>query len=426
MKCSRLFVPVALMASAVSAQDLAFQKPDPKEASVRVQLDRDGYGIVAGMNRFSFDLYHSVAGERGDLAISPASVSTAFGLAYAGAKGRTAEDISTVLHYPAAADFHTTFGAVLRTMELHQNGRTLTVNNAIWLQDGLAVRPDYVTLVERNYGAGLQRVNFRGDSERARSTINRWVESKTNDRIRNLLSPANVTPKTRSVLVNAVYFKSDWSIPFDKAATKSDRFTLASGKTVMRPLMNRKGDVQFAEHDGVKALALPYRGGETEMLFLLPNRADGLRALEGSLTAAALAEWVARLDQGFPQVIVSIPRFKIENRFELADDLKSLGMITPFSNDSDFSAMKVVDPASANREDWNLKIDNVVHQVFVEVEEKGTEAAAAAAITTILITGTRAVREPKVFRADHPFLFLIRDRRTGAILFIGRYSGENA
>ena len=414
----------AIFAAPAAAQD--DPPPDPQEAFVPAALDADGKAVVAGINRFGFDLYAELRDAGGDLAISPASLSTAFGLAYAGARGSTAEELARVLHYPPAGDVHAAFGGLLKTMDVRRNGRTLSVNNALWLQQGLKLKPDYRSLVERHYGAGLQWVDYRGNREAARQRINRWVEGKTNNRIRGLLQPSNLNRDTRSILVNTVYFKADWAVPFDPRATVASDFTLASGGKAKRPLMHRQLDIAYAEGGGVKAVSLPYRGGETEMVLLLPDRADGLAALERGLTAEAMDGWLAKLGEGREPVSVTLPRFKIEQRFELAKPLVRLGMRTAFSDSSDFSGMKIVDPASRDREDWNFKIGDVVHQVFVEVEEKGTEAAAATAITQVIITGARTPRPPKVFRADHPFLFLIRDRRTGAILFFGRYTGESA
>jgi serpin B len=413
----------ALCASPTVAQIAANPPPDPKEAYAPAKLDAGVRAVVAGMNQFGFALYAKVRSGRGDIVMSPASVSTAFGLAYAGAKGRTAEEIAAVLHYPAVGDFHSSFGALLRTMDLHQNGRTLSVNNAIWLQQGLKVRPEYIALVDRDYRAGLQWVDYKTDPNAARNRINRWVESKTNDRIRNLLTEFDVKKDTRSVLVNTIYFKSDWAAPFDKRDTKQEAFTLESGKQTLRPLMHQHGDYQYVEGPGFKVLAKPYRGGETEMVIFLPDKAGDLAKIERSLDPPMLDRWLAKLDERRTRVVVTIPKFKIEDRFDLKPVLQSMGMRTPLSDASDFSGIKPVNSRSSDPEDWNLKIGAVVHKVFVEVEEKGTEAAAATAVVTIVVTGRRIV-QPKTFRADHPFLFLIGDRRTNAILFIGRYTGE--
>lgn len=426
MRLFSLFGLAAILASAAPAQDPEQPPADPSEAFVPAKFDDSGKSLVAGLNRFGLDLYSKVRRESGDLAVSPASISTAFGLAYAGARGGTAEEIASVLHYPQLEDFHGAFGALLKTMRLSQNGRTLSVNNALWLQHGLKVRPDYVALVDRHYGAGLNWVDYRANREGARRQINQWVESKTNNRIRNLLLPTNLNEDTRSVLVNTAYFKADWAMPFDERATKDGDFILASGRKVSRPLMHRKLAIAYAENGASKAIVLPYRGGETEMLILLPGKAGGLAGLEQGLSSQSIDEWLSKLDGSRQDVLVTLPKFKLEARLELAKTLVAMGMRTPFTNASDFSGMKFVNARSNDREDWNFKIGDVVHKVFVEVEEKGTEAAAATAITQVIVVGGRIHREPKVFKADHPFLFLIRDRRTKAILFIGRYTGENA
>jgi serpin B len=412
----------------INAEEEGEPKLDPNEQYVPAKLDADGAKIVSGMNDFGAQLYGDLRSAPGDMAISPASISTAFGIAYAGARGRTALEIASTLDYPEVADFHASFGSLLRTMDLRRTGRTLSVNNALWLQERSPVQPDYEALIKRNYGAGLQRVDYKANPEDARKRINAWVESKTNGKIRNLLNSDNVTRRTRSVLVNTVYFKADWADPFDKSATRSEDFTLASGKRVKRDLMRQQGGYAIAEKPGLKVLAMPYRGGETEMVVVLPDAHDGLANLERSLNGTGLKRLLTELRDGGTQgrVDVTFPKFKIEKRFELDEALQRMGMVIPFSDDSDFSGAKVVKPLSPDEEDWNLKISDVIHRVFVEVEEKGTEAAAATAIASIIVTGAGPVRPPKVFKADHPFLFLIRDRRTDAILFIGRFTGESS
>lgn len=429
MKKLKLFTSIILLTTAQNAWAQAVDEGQESTAErhVPASLDADGKVVVAGLNAFSADMYHALIGEKGDMVISPASISTAFGLAYAGAKGKTAAEIAATLHYPGTvANFHASFGALLATMHLESNGRTLAVNNAIWLQQGLPVRESYQSLVERYYKAGLKRVDFESNSGSALLAINGWVEENTHNRIRNFLSSAEVNSGTRSVLVNTVYFKADWARPFNESETRTEPFKLTSGSTKNLPLMHQRNDFAYAEQSGTKALRLPYRGGETDMIVLLPNSPHGLEGLEKSLDAKAIQGWFDRLDSGSDtDVITTLPKFRIEKRYDLVSVLNVLGMTIPFSNQSDFSAMKPVNLASGNPLDWNLSIGSVVHQVFVEVEEKGTEAAAATAIV-VVVTGarTRKPPPPKIFRADHPFLFVIRDRRTRAILFVGRYTGE--
>jgi serpin B len=419
-----LIAALWIAASPAAAQD---DEPveDKAEAFVPANLAPSGNAIVAGLNRFAFDMFGELRTEKGDLAFSPASASTAFGLAYAGARGATAKELASVLRYPNVPDFHASFGKLLGTMQLRQNGRTMSVNNALWLQSGMPVHQDYLSLVERHYGAGVQQVDYKADPNAARERINKWVESKTNDRIKNLLSPSNVTTKTRSYLVNTIYFKADWADQFDAKATKSKDFKLAGGGIVKRKMMHRQHEYAFVAERGVKALAMRYRGGETEMVLFLPDARNGLPAFERSLDAAAFDGWLTKLDDRQATVNVTLPKFKLETRMDLLPPLKALGLSIALSDASDFSGAKVVNATSPNQEDWNLKIDNVLQQVFVEVEEKGTEAAAATAVGAILVVGKRMPIRVEEFRADHPFLFVLRDRRTKAILFIGRYTGES-
>lgn len=419
--------PVTVAAQPADTVASEEQQEDTAEAMVPAELDADGKLIVEGLNRFGGEIYARMNGGEGDIAISPASISTAFGLAYAGARGKTAEDIASTLHYPTGiADFHKSYGQLLGTMQLSAKGRTIAVNNAIWLQHGLPVRDEYLALVDRNYGAGLNRVDYVGDPDAARSKINRWVESKTNDKIKDLLSGPDVTQATRSILVNTVYFKADWADPFNRAATKVEPFKLSSGKKVDLPLMHQRNSYRYAEQEGIQMLAMGYRGGETEMVILLP-KAGRMAAMEKKIADQGFGPWLADLQASDgADTIVTLPKFKIEKRYDVTDALKAMGMVKPFQGDADFTAMKPVNLASNDPNHWNLIIDKVIHQVFVEVEEKGTEAAAATAILQIVITsGSRGKPPPpKIFRADHPFLFLIRDRRTDAILFVGRFTGE--
>ena len=246
MRIFAALAPAVICASQAFAQVQDQPQPDPREAYVRANLDADGAAIVSGLNRFTLDSHAQARSESGDVAISPASISTAFGLAYAGARGKRLTRLRPSCTTRMWPTFTSAFGALLRTMDLHQNGRTLTVNNAIWLQDGLKVRPEYVDSVHRNYGAGLQWIDYRRAPEAARAKINAWVESKTKGRIRNLLLKDNVTRQTRSVLVNTIYFKADWADPFNKEATKDEPFTLASENRVARPLMHRRLEVAYA------------------------------------------------------------------------------------------------------------------------------------------------------------------------------------
>lgn len=437
MRRSIILAALMLVATPLSAQTLVptddaaeeEERDDTTERFVPVALPGDAADVVTGLNHFGLELYRAVSAERrGSVFLSPASVSSAFGLAYAGARGTTADEMAGVLRYPhGQARFHLAMGALLGSMQLSANGRELVVSNALWVQKEMRLHQDYLDLVARDYGAGLRRVDYRADSESARLAINGWVEERTRNRIRNLLTPLDVTPGTVSVLVNTIYFKADWAHPFEAVATRAEPFTTASGGKRTAQLMHRQLDLSYLRGEGFQAVALPYRGGETEMLVFLPSKPSGLPAFEKALTPEALARWTRALYEtpGKREVILSLPKFKLEQRFELKGALEALGLKAVFSNASDFSGMKPVDPASADALDQNIKIDKVIQQVFLEVEEKGTEAVAATALTAIIVTGARRREPPVVFRADHPFFFALRDRRSGAVFFVGRYTGPD-
>jgi serpin B len=259
---------------------------------------------------------------------------------------------------------------------------------------------------ENNYGAGLKEVDFINAREEARKTINAWVEEQTKAKIKELIRPNILNEDTRLVLTNAIYFKAAWRLPFSPKQTVDGDFTVADGKKVKARLMRGPNRTNYFKGEGFEALELPYEAHDLSMVVLLPNKADGLPALEKRLTAANLAQWLARLsDHG---VDVTLPKFKLTSEFMLKDVLSKMGMPIAFDrNKADFSGM-------TTRE--RLFISHVVHKAFVDVNEAGTEAAAS---TAVVMERTSAP-PPATFRADHPFVYLIRDNRTGSILFLGR------
>ncbi|GAI76663.1 unnamed protein product, partial [marine sediment metagenome] len=264
-----------------------------------------------------------------------------------------------------------------------------------------------------NYDGRLSEVDFAGATETARKTINAWVEKKTKDKIKELLKPGVLNRLTRLVLTNAIYFKGNWDSQFEKARTQPAPFTLTDGKKVNVPMMNQTEKFKYTEAESFQALELPYVDNELSMVILLPKETDGLSDFEKTLTAGNLSEWLGKLRKR--KVIVSVPKFRMTSQFSLAAVLKSMGMTDAFVPDAaDFSGM------NGKRD---LFISAVIHKAYVEVNEEGTEAAAA---TGVVIGVTSMPARPPVFRADHPFLFLIRDNRTGSILFIGRVMNPKA
>lgn len=367
--------------------------------------------LVAGNTAFGLDLYGQLKGDAGNLFLSPFSISTALGMCAAGAKGATLDEMTKVLHLPA--DAHAAFGAVIKNLneepDAKKRGFTLSTANALWAQKGYPWKPEYKKLVADAYSAGLFDVDYLSAAEEARGTINAWVEKETREKIKNLLPQGSVTRDTRLVLTNAIYFKGDWQDQFKKDATKDLPFTLADGKKVDAPLMHRVGGYRYAENEAFQVLDLPYTGRRVSMTVILPRKADALPAVEKEITAGKLSATLQSL-RFEKEVHVHLPRFKTEKSFTLNQPLKALGMKAAFAG-ADFSGMHTGGE--------QLDISAVIHKAFVDVNEEGTEAAAA----TGVVVGTTSVAEPpkpRYFRADRPFLFLIRDGKTGSVLFTGR------
>lgn len=372
---------------------------------------------------FPFELFRQIAPSADQNAFfSPYSISTALAMTWAGAHGNTAAQMARVLHVDAlpADQVAAAFGGLQKTLNDtgKKSGVQLTVANSLWPEQNpeIPLRPEYIKSVEDDFASAIFPMDFRTQAEAARQRINAWVEDKTNQRIQNLLAQGQVTPDTRLILVNAIYFKSNWAEKFDAQATAPAPFKLADGKTVSTPLMHKtfEHNAGYAEiTDGpasLQILALPYQGDALQMLVLLPESPTGLTDLEKSLDSNVLDQWVNRL-QWNDKVEVFLPKFKLNTRYELTPALQALGMTDAFDPRlADFSGMTT--PSY-------LSISAVVHEAFVEVNEEGTEAAAA---TGVLMIGALAMapHPTPVFRADHPFLFFIRDRDSGSILFMGR------
>ena len=372
---------------------------------------RDQQVVVEGNNRFAFELYGRLRGQEGNLFFSPFSISTALAMAYAGARGGTETEMAEVLRFTLKQDrLHPALAALIDDLSAgtKRDSLQLSVANALWGQKGFGFLKGFRGLVQTHYGARLEKVDFAGATESARLTINRWAADRTEGKIRDLIQPGILDELTRLVLANAIYFKGDWAAPFKKEGTANDLFTLAAGAgggKIEAPMMNRTGSFGYLEDEILQVLTLPYAGNRLVMVVLLPKRIDGLHALEDSLTAASLASWLER--QRPRKVEVFLPRFKMTCGFSLADVLVSMGMAEPFTpGAADFSGM------DGKRD---LFISAVVHKAFVDVNEERTEAAAATVVYKEL-----GVPLIPVFRADHPFLFLIQDVRTNSVLFIGR------
>ncbi len=378
--------------------------------------ESDTNAVLSGNTRFALDLYGKLRTGSGNLFFSPFSLSSALAMTAAGAKGETSREMIQTLHLPEGESAHVGFRKLNESINGAENEParpyTLLTSNALWSRKGDHFLAEFLTTARESYDAGLNEVDFRGDTERARKTINARVAEKTRDKIKELIGPSVLSPATALVLTNAIYFKADWRDTFPEYLTnKNDAFTKADGRATPVNMMRQSESKPYAYWDGgsFRMLQLPYLGGTLAMDILLPKTADGLPALEAMLTEAKLTEWTGKLTS--QPVKVELPKFRLEESFELSHILKDLGMVRAFDGSTaDFSGM------TGNRE---LAISAVIHKAFVDVSEKGTEAAAATAVT---MTRSAMVARPQfvTFRADHPFLFLIRDLRSGSVLFLGR------
>jgi serpin B len=367
--------------------------------------------VPRGNTAFALDLYAKLRGAEGNVFVSPLSISTALGMTYAGAEGETAKQMSQVLHLPEdKAKASAELGALLKALEAlgKEKGCELSIANSLWGQTGYPFRPDFLAGIKENYGAGLEQVDFARQTEAARLAINAWVEKKTKDRIKELIREGLLTPVTRLVLVNAVYFKGDWKMPFKEERTKDAPFRASADRTVTVSMMNQEDNFGYMASEDFQALELPYAGDALSMVVFLPKKADGLDAFEKTLTPENLDKWLK--SRRMQEVQVFLPRFTMTILYQdLAETLAEMGMPLAFDDTkADFSGMTTVE---------RLWISAVIHKAFIDVNEKGTEAAAATAVIT---PGESMPAPPPVFRADHPFFFLIRDTKTGSILFMGR------
>jgi len=386
--------------------------------------------VVSGNNEFAIEVYGKLRAEKeGNLFFSPYSISTALAMTYAGARSQTGIEMGEVLHFPVIEEkgnfkkggskesegigrdvFHRIYGQVSR--DLNKRGKKgnyeLSVANALWGQEGYKFLEEYIELVETSYGGKLESVDFVEPKRRelSRQRINKWVEEQTNEKIKELIKKGSLDELVRLILTNAIYFKGKWADEFKEKWTRDERFSLDDGGEAKADLMHREGKYRYYETEDMQLLELAYKGEEVSMLVLLPKEKVRIETIEEQLKPANLHGWVEKLAE--QEVDVFLPRFKITSEFQLGEVLKSMGMRLAFSGSADFSGM-------TGKKD--LFISAVIHKAFVEVNEEGTEAAAATGVAMRL---TAVVPRPVVFRADRPFLFLIRDKVSGSILFIGR------
>ena len=404
---------------------LAFARDEAKEAP-KALANVDTKALSAGNTQFGLDLYGELAGkEKGNVFFSPYSISEALGMTYLGAAGQTRDEMRKVLCVPmghlkqaevttwtndelAAAykDFHGKLESSAGKFHLH-------VANALWGAQDAKFKSDFLTTVDAQFGGKLSSLDF-SKSDQAARTINDWVAGQTQQKIKDLVPASALDASTRLVLTNAIYFKAPWQHQFNDELTKDRDFFMGAEKKIQAKMMEQTGHFRYNEAEGVKVLEMAYEKSPVSMVILLPDKKDGLGDLAKALAdkpkeGSALDPYLK--DMKSPKVHVVLPKFKFTCQFSLSDALQKLGMKLAFEGgNADFSGMSDTE---------KLFISAVLHKAFVDVNEEGTEAAAATAVAMAMSAMPRP-EEPKEFVVDHPFVFLIRDSQTGSVLFMGR------
>jgi len=359
---------------------------------------------------FTLDLYNQLKMTDGNLFFSPFSIFTALAMTWAGARENTAVQMAETLHFTEKpAQFHRAIGDLISQLNAVQKETDveLSIANAIWAQKGYQFLDEFFRIVQQSYQADLKQVDFSSAAESARQAINAWVEQQTNEKIKDLLPPKVLNALTRLVLVNAIYFKGFWDNQFKSRDTREMEFWLLTEVAVKMPMMHQEHQFGYWENDWLQIIEMPYKEESLSLIVLLPKEKTGITDLEQKLNFENMMAWQSRLRKR--KVIVFFPKFKIESQFSLGQTLALMGMPDAFDPElADFSAMV------GQKE---LYISAVIHKAFLEVNEEGSEAAAA---TGVVVSVTSIAPSPPIFKADHPFVFFIRDNKSQSILFLGR------
>ena len=404
----RTILPLALILSLLCASTRALAEPQPP-------MKKPANPEAAA---FCIDLYKQLAAEKGNLFFSPFSIVTALAMTSAGAAGPTDAEMARVLHLDLdPAKRHAECASWARALDTAGDGlfkrpggglETSTAN-ALWCASQISFKKPFVTIATKEYQAEVRALDFKRNPDKAVDAVNDWVDDKTHGKIKKILTPDAVNAATALILTNAIYFKGDWAEPFKKESTRDMDFTLEGGSKIQCPTMVQGDPFNYAKREDFAVLEMPYKGGRMSMVILLPNQIDGLPQLEKKLNVPLLNEAMNEMNR--QKIIAYLPKFHAETRYQLSDYLQKMGMRMAFSQkEADFSGMT---------DDQPLFISSVIHKAFVDVDEKGTEPAAATAVT-MEVGSARPTQDPPIFRADHAFMYLIRDTQSGQILFAGR------
>ncbi len=420
-----------LMVALVAATSALFLFPySPDKPPVAIDTDSTQAGIqelANANNEFAFDLYSKLdQSNQKNIFYSPYSISAALAMTYEGANGQTADEMKAVFHFPDDNILRPNFAAIYNNLNTKNSAYELKTGNALWIQDKFPLLTDYTNIVENFYGGKAANLNFISESEKSRQTINTFIEEQTNNKIKDVIPKGFIGSATRLIITNAIYFKGTWEWEFDKSDTQEQDFEITPNNSVKTQMMFMDPDkarFNYASLEKLQIIELPYKGEEISMLILLPKQGeeynyetDELIKFNYTLDDIELSfekfnEYKAQMKKTKLDSI-SLPKFEFDSKYFMKDTLASLGMPTAFSDAADFSGM------TGGKD---LLIGSVIHQAYIKVDEKGTEAAAATTVGMVMTSMTPT----NVFRANHPFIFIIQEQDTGNILFMGKVSNPN-
>jgi serpin B len=381
--------------------------PEKSVATTTTNISKPDPSMIARNNQFAFDLYKNISQKPENLFYSPFSISAALGMTYTGSKGNTEKQIADVMNFAANdAAFYNNYQAYLHSInKLNNDTVSIYTANSFWAQVDFKFKKEFVEIIRNHFSGEIKNVDFIKEAEKCRLEINKWVEVKTNNKIENLIKPGLIDDLTRLVLVNAIYFKAPWEMPFNEKATKKMDFKTDETSVVSTDFMTAENNYKYYTEEDFSAIEIPYKKGSLSMLIILPSDNNSFKALNKNISNAVYDKINSALV--IKKVKLTLPKFKATCEFELSDVLKSMGMQDAFTDKADFSGM-------TGKKD--LKISKVVHKSFINVDEAGTEAAAATAVIIRIKSVPMNVVE---FKADHPFMFIIRENTGGSILFAG-------
>lgn len=410
--------PMSCTGSGIPAYSDAFIFSDIGRNTSPQATESDISELVTGNTAFACDMYDWLIQGNDNLVFSPYSISMALAMTYAGASGQTKTDMAATLNFRQDDEtLHDTFNAVdtLLTNLGENAGRgdqpfTLNIANSLWLEKSLSINPAYLDPLALNYGAGLGHVDLLGDPSGSARIMNDWIDDKTEGLIKDVINPAQLQAVIL-LIINAIYFKADWNVKFEEQSTYRDRFYNLEGSDSQASMMHNNLSLEYTEGDGYQVVSLPYEGREASMVILLPEL-EAFENFQNNLDEHFLSDIFDDLEM--EEVIITIPKFDFRTNTKLKDVLSDLGMGRAFENYGEFDSMVLEDVGG-------VFISEVIHEAVIKVDEEGTEAAAVTVVEMMPGSAEPGQEDqPKIFKADHPFIFLIRENSTNTILFMGR------